>query len=450
MRQADRQHEDDAGGEASGGDEVRMEVKAPCAKYFARPRRVLTNAGELPEDWHVQPLGALMCLLNGRAFSPNEWSDAGAPIIRIQNLNDPNSEFNFFSGVADERNLIRSGDLLFAWSGTTGSSFGARIWTGPTGVLNQHIFKVLPDPEKLSPAYAYRLLLKAQHAIERQAHGFKASFVHVKKSDLITVDAGFPPTLYEQDQISGALTDADALIDSLEQLLTKKRQIKQGAMQELLIGKRRLPGFSRPWAAVRLGDIGRTYGGLTGKSKVDFGHGSAKYVTFMNVMTNVTMTLDQVERVDIGPAESQNRVQPGDLLFNGSSETPEEVAFCSRVQACNEDVYLNSFCFGFRPSGTASISELFMAYFFRARPGRLAVSSLAQGATRYNISKAALLQAPLTLPDVMEQHAIAETLSVLDSEMTALEARLTKARALKQAMAQALLTGRIRLVARAA
>ena len=197
---------------------------------------------------------------------------------------------------------------------------------------------------------------------------------------------------------------------------------------------------------MRLGDIGRTYGGLTGKSKADFGHGEGKYITFMNVMTNTRTSLQAVESVHVEPTESQNNVQPGDLLFNGSSETPEEVAFCSWVEACAANTFLNSFCFGFRPFVPDQISGLFMAYYFRARPGRIAVSSLAQGATRYNIAKTALLQAPLSLPAFEEQQAIASIMSAMDEELSALESRLTKARALKQAMAQALLTGRIRLV----
>lgn len=263
---------------------------------------------------------------------------------------------------------------------------------------------------------------------------------------LSRVSIPFPPTLDEERSIAKVLTDADALIDSLEQLRTKKRQIKQGAMQELLTGKRRLPGFTGQWTSVRLGDIGRTYGGLTGKSKADFGHGTGKYITFMNVMINTRTSLDAVESVSIDPTESQNGVQPGDLLFNGSSETPEEVAFCSWVEACADNTYLNSFCFGFRPHVPGRLSGLFMAYFFRARPGRIAVSALAQGATRYNIAKTALLQAPLNLPAFTEQEAIAEVLSSMDEELSAIESRLAKARSLKQAMAQALLTGRIRLV----
>lgn len=272
-----------------------------------------------------------------------------------------------------------------------------------------------------------------------------ASRYKLTKGTLARLPCALPsPT--EQRAISTALTDADALIESLEQLLTKKRQIKQGAMQELLTGKRRLPGFSQAWTLMHLGEIGRTYGGLTGKSKADFGRGDARYVTFMNVMANVRTSAYALESVQIASSESQNMVQPGDLLFNGSSETPEEVALCSWVESCEKNVFLNSFCFGFRPFVQDRISGLFMAYFFRARPGRNAVSSLAQGATRYNIAKTALLQASLKLPSFEEQKAIAETLSSMDEELAALESRLTKARALKQAMAQALLTGRIRLV----
>jgi type I restriction enzyme S subunit len=260
-----------------------------------------------------------------------------------------------------------------------------------------------------------------------------------------TLSVDLPP-FEEQVAIAATLFGVEQQIKSLEVLITKKRQIKQGAMQELLTGKRRMPGFSKNWSEVRLASIGRTYGGLTGKCKADFGHGSGRYITFMNVMANVTMDPELLENVDIALTESQNRVQPGDLLFNGSSETPEEVAFCSWVKACGEDVYLNSFCFGFRFNDPKSICGLFMAYFFRASPGRRTVSALAQGATRYNISKTALLQAPLLLPEIEEQNAIATVLSEMDADIAAIEARLTKACHLKQAIEHALLTGRIRLI----
>lgn len=150
----------------------------------------LTEAGVIPEDWDVATISETMKLINGCAFKPSEWSDFGLPIIRIQNLNDAGASFNYFPGSINERNRVVEGDLLFAWSGTLGSSFGARIWPGPEGVLNQHIFKVIPDQKKLSTEYAYIVFSRIEEEIAKKAHGFKSSFVHVKKSDL---DSTFLP-----------------------------------------------------------------------------------------------------------------------------------------------------------------------------------------------------------------------------------------------------------------
>lgn len=214
-----------------------------------------TDVGLIPEDWYVRSIAESMRLVNGRAFKPSDWVTRGLPIIRIQNLNDPKATFNYFFGPVEEKYIIEAGDLLFAWSGTTGTSFGARVWHGPTGILNQHIFKVLPDKKKLSTDYALLVLLQVQEKIEKQAHGFKASFVHVKKSDLVGIGLPLPPTKTEQDAIAESLNDVNALIESLEQLLAKKRDIKRGAMQELLSGKTRLPGFKGQWMQRTLLDL---------------------------------------------------------------------------------------------------------------------------------------------------------------------------------------------------
>jgi type I restriction enzyme S subunit len=268
----------------------------------------------------------------------------------------------------------------------------------------------------------------------------------LKLKDLEEFVVVLPPTLAEQQAIAGALSDADAWIESLEQLIAKKRQIKQGAMQELLTGKRRLPGFSGKWETKRLEEIGSTYSGLTGKTKSDFGNGDAHYVTFMNVMSNVVIDCATFERVNVVASESQNLVRKNDILFNGSSETPEEVAMCAFVEADVSNVYLNSFCFGFRFHEDLSIHGRFLAYYLRSNVGREMMKSLAQGSTRYNLSKTALLKAVLALPSPAEQAAIATVLSDMDTEIESLESKLAKAREIKQGMMQELLTGKIRLI----
>ena len=250
----------------------------------------------------------------------------------------------------------------------------------------------------------------------------------------------------EQRDIANALSDVDALLGGLDRLIAKKRDVKQAAMQQLLTGQTRLPNFHGPWEVKALGELGTTYGGLTGKTKADFGDGTGRYVTFMNVMSNVVIDCDTFELVRVSPSESQNRVMKGDLLFNGSSETPEEVAMCALFNSEVPSLFLNSFCFGFRLHSDARVDGLFFAHYLRSKVGRELMKSLAQGSTRYNLSKAALLQALLPLPSYTEQTAIAAVLADMDAALAALEARREKTRALKQGMMQELLTGRTRLV----
>ena len=199
------------------------------------------------------------------------------------------------------------------------------------------------------------------------------------------------------------------------------------------------------WQLTWLGAHGETYGGLTGKTKADFGTGEAQYVTFMNVISNVVIDCDVFDRVHVTPAESQNRVRKNDLLFNGSSETPEEVAFCAVHLGDFSELYLNSFCFGYRLRDQLKIDPLFLAYLFRSRTGRELVKALAQGSTRYNISKRALLGAPLALPPAPEQRAIAAALSDVDALLASLDQIIAKKHHLKQATMQQLLTGETRL-----
>ncbi len=186
------------------------------------------NAGE----WEVRTIGDMFRLINGCAFKPEDWKPTGTPIIRIQNLNDPFAEFNYSQAPVPERNRVESGDLLFAWSGTLGSSFGARVWNGPSGVLNQHIFKVLMDEQQITLQFALLVLTRVEEDIAKKSHGFKASFVHVKKSDLVKVELPLP-SLPEQQRIADCLTSLDALIAAQTQKLEALKTHKKGLMQQL-------------------------------------------------------------------------------------------------------------------------------------------------------------------------------------------------------------------------
>ena len=216
--------------------------------------------------------------------------------------------------------------------------------------------------------------------------------------------------------------------------------------EQLLTGKTRLPGFSGEWEKISMNRIGSIYGGLTGKSKTDFGGGNARYVTFLGILENVVLDASHTERVYVGRSESQNAVLKDDLLFNSSSETPGDLAIGAVMGEQLDNLYLNSFCFGFRIHDKDRYSSLFLAYLFRGTVGRSIMNALAQGATRYNMSKSQFLALEPPIPACDEQRAIAAVLFDMDAEIAVLERRRDKTRAIKQGMMQQLLTGRVRLV----
>jgi type I restriction enzyme S subunit len=193
------------------------------------------------------------------------------------------------------------------------------------------------------------------------------------------------------------------------------------------------------WESVTLEDNGKTYGGITGKFKKDFGIGDAFYIPFLNIMYNTLIDPEYKERVNIIPSEQQNLVKKGDVFFNGSSETSEELGYCSFLQSDLNTVYLNSFCFGYRIQSTGIIDGYFLAYYFRSQIGRKLMALLAQGATRYNLSKTNLLKMPIPLPPLKEQQAIVEVLSDMDRTITQTKTLIEKKKAIKQGMMQELL-----------
>jgi len=134
-------------------------------------------------DWQRLQVSEICRLQNGNSFKPHQWDNKGLPIIRIQNLNG-NKKFNFYSGEINEKWLVETGQLLFSWAGTKGVSFGPMIWKGEKGVLNQHIYKVFNNDD-IDKEWLYLALKWVTSKIEAQAHGFKATLVHVQKKALI-------------------------------------------------------------------------------------------------------------------------------------------------------------------------------------------------------------------------------------------------------------------------
>lgn len=408
-----------------------------------------TEVGVIPENWALHDLQDICrSSITYGIVQCGPHIENGVPYIRVSDMNarelDVSSMLCTTPAIAASfaRSRVEDGDIVYALRGKLGEV--RLIRNSVSGAnLTQGTARIAPKNSVVGEYVLWQL--RSACALKQAGLEAKGStFVEITLKDLREVKIPLAATRSEQEAIAKALSDTDALIESLEQLISKKRHIKQGAMQELLTGKRRLPGFCGEWEYVPMNSLGRVYGGLSGKTKANFGHGSCRYIPFMNVMSSTVIDSLWLEKVDIAPNESQQLVMKGDLFFNGSSETPEEVGFCAVLLDEIESLYLNSFCFGFRLS--AVTNGLFLAYWFRCREGRKAMAILAQGATRYNLSKRTFIKLHVPQPSVEEQEAIAAVLSDMDAGISAHETKLAKIRQLKQGMMHELLTGRIRLV----
>ena len=159
-----------------------------------------------------------------------------------------------------------------------------------------------------------------------------------------------------------------------------------------------------------MGTIGNTFTGLSGKTKEDFGHGDGKFITYMNVFSNPVADLDGLESVEID--NKQFQVKLGDVLFTTSSETPEEVGMSSVWLGNADNIYLNSFCFGYRP--TIEFDKHYLAFMLRSAPIRKKFQLLAQGISRYNISKNKVMEMSVPVPNIVEQKELGRFFKNLD------------------------------------
>ena len=176
----------------------------------------------------------------------------------------------------------------------------------------------------------------------------------------------------------------------------------------------RFKGFTDPWEQRKLGDHGITYGGLSGKTKEDFGHGEARFVPYTNVFDNPITDSLRLESVEVD--SKQNQVKLGDVFFTVSSETPEEVGMSSAWLSDQPNVYLNSFCFGYRQDG--SFDSNYLAYMLRSKGFREDIALLAQGISRFNISKKKVMELDVPFPKKAEQTRIGSLFRKLDSLIT--------------------------------
>ena len=341
---------------------------------------------------------------------------------------------------------VEYGDLVLSRNQSVGiASF---VDSDKPFVLGQDT--VLVKPKGSDPRFLFYNLQSTdtQKTIFKLAGG--STFSRINLGDIRKLKAIYPP-FAEQQKIAKILSTWDKAINATERLIDNSTQQKKALMQQLLTGKKRLldesgKRFDGEWEERKLSNLGSTFNGLTGKTKVDFGSGK-KYIPYMNIFKNTFIDTDNLDYVNIDVDEKQNTVQFGDVFFTTSSETPEEVGMSSiLLKKTKEPIYLNSFCFGFRLFEIDKVAPAFIGYILRSSHVRRKIAILAQGATRYNLSKVQLLKISIALPSLEEQQKIATVLTNADREIELLEQQLADLQQEKKALMQVLLTGKKRVV----
>lgn len=410
-----------------------------------RPGYKMTEVGVIPEDWLTVPLSQTARRIS-RGASPRPidstvWFDerSGVGWVRISDVTKSyrylteTSQRLSEAGVAHSR-FVSSGSLIMSICATVGRSVETRI-----DACIHDGFVVFEQPT-CDQSFLYHVLARLEPTWGKT--GQTGSQMNLNTSLINARLITLPRSQVEQRIIASALTDVDELLFGLDRLIAKKRDLKQAAMQQLLTGKIRLGGFNGEWEVKRLGDVGIFLKGR-GITKDQSQSGTLPCIRYGEIYTHHNDLIRSFNSwISPEAAAIATKIKRGDLLFAGSGETKEEIGKCAAFIHAHE-AFAGGDIVILRLIGA---DPVFMGYYCNTASINAQKASKGQGDAVVHISATALASIVVKIPSLPEQLAIASVLSDMDAEISELEARRNKTRALKQGMMQELLTGRIRLV----
>ncbi|MBZ7991869.1 MULTISPECIES: restriction endonuclease subunit S [unclassified Campylobacter] len=391
----------------------------------------------IPKGWQEVRLGDIISIKSEK-YTPNK--NEVKKCIELEHLEQNTGillEYTNSNLQKSTKNVFKKGQVLFGklrpylkkyYLAEFDGVCSSEIWVmSGNNVLNNFLFYLVQSDDFMNAANI--------------SCGTKMPRADWKYMQEITIKL---PPLKEQEKIAKILSSCDEHIKNLKNLKSELEKEKLHLMNELLSGKTRFANFTTPWQEVTLNDLGATYNGLSGKKAKDFEDGNSNYITYKNIFDNRVVKTSIFEKVKINDDEKQNLVKKGDVFFTTSSETPHEVGTSSVILEECENLYLNSFCFGFRPN--ESINSEYASFYFRSSIFREKLTKLAQGSTRYNLSKTEFLKIKIQLPSLEEQKKIGEVLSVCDKRLECLNELITAQITLKSHLLTELLSGNIRVM----
>ncbi|BDB55094.1 hypothetical protein GENT5_13990 [Flavobacterium ammoniigenes] len=377
-----------------------------------------TEVGLIPNDWIVLPQKDAVKYINGRAYSINEWESSGIPVVRLQNLTQRGGRFYYSNLNLPEYQYMYKGDLIFMWS----ASFGPYIWWGDKAIFHYHIWKIECNNKITDKQFYYHKLVQLTEELKKGTSG--STMLHLTKDGMEKYLFALPPSLEEQKAIATALSDVDELIANLDKLITKKKAIKQGAMQQLLTpphkGGKRLKGFTGDWEEKRLGEIAEIY-------------------------QPITISQEKFSK-DGYPVYGANGVVGSYIKYNHKlwqTVITCRGSTCGTVNRTVNESWITGNAMVMNVDNQSSLNkEFFYHLLFNCN-----FISCITGSGQPQIVRQPLFDFIVSYPEnLSEQIAIATMLSDMDLEIEQLESKKAKYQSVKQGMMQELLTGKTRLI----
>lgn len=412
---------------------------------------------ELPDGWVSAQIGSICTLNNGRAFKPLDWGSSGLPIVRIQNLNNPSATFNYFDGEFDAKHHLKGGELLFAWSGTPGTSFGAHVWRGGEAVLNQHIFRVDFDEKLLDKRFLRHAINQTLDHLIDIAHG-GVGLRHVTKGKFENTSIRLPPKAEQKriaDKLDSVLARVDACRDRLDRVPALLKRFRQSVLAAATSGR-----LTDEWRSVHYPDrepespkcsalserspivifpsdqsslqVGWRWQKLTELAQLESGHtprksvpeywegGDVPWISLQDIRAaDGTVIYDtKYKPTELGIANSSARLLPAGTVCFCRDISFGYVTIMGKEMATTQH-FANWVC-------GAQLVPSYLMYAFMA--GRDFLGMSGQGTTVTTIYMPALKELRLATPPLAEQHEIVRRVETLFAFADRLEARCAAAR----------------------
>ena len=362
--------------------------------------------------------------------SASKEYDGENKYIRITDIDENSNRYSNKDvvspdGILEDRFLVKENDILFARTGAS---------TGKTYLYNSNDGKL----------YYAGFLIKASIINHNSNFIFQQTKLNkynnwIKIMSMRSGQPGINSQEYGSYRFSITNIDEENKVSNFLSLIDKKIELQSKKIEDLKLFKKGLINKElnnlNDCKSISLNELGTTYSGLYGKTKEDFENGNCKFINFMSVLKD-NIDVSSLTTVKINPNEKQNKVEKGDLFFMTSSETKEEVALCSTLSYDVKNLYLNSFCFGYRINNLNLINNEYLNCLLHSPKYRKQISNLGQGFTRVNISKNKLLELLVEVPDMKQQIRIVSINNKINYKINSEINKLNKLNELKKGLMQ--------------